>query len=58
MIPTRSDVINKDEVFQILKENEKGKNEREEFMKKEGYPAYTTEIGLNIYSNFVVILFS
>lgn len=34
-----------DEALQMLKENEKNKSEREELMKTEGYPAYTTQIG-------------
>lgn len=47
----RSDVITREEAVQILRENEQSKNERENFVKTKGYPAYTTQIGWLGYSD-------
>ncbi|KZC13538.1 PREDICTED: mitochondrial enolase superfamily member 1-like [Dufourea novaeangliae] len=46
-----TDVITKEEVIKMLKESEKGKTEREELLKKNGYPAYTTQVGWLGYSD-------
>jgi hypothetical protein len=40
-----SDVVTKDEAIAMLKEMLSGKEEREEQMKRVGYPAYTTQAG-------------
>lgn len=40
-----TDVITKEEAIQMLKENEKNKKKNEEFLMKNGYPAYTTQVG-------------
>lgn len=40
-----TDVITKEEAVKLLKENQKGKEEREEMLRKNGYPAYTTQVG-------------
>lgn len=40
-----TDVITKEEAIQLLKQQEVGKEAREEFLLKNGYPAYTTQIG-------------
>lgn len=40
-----SDVVTKDEAVAMLKAMETGKEEREEQMKRVGYPAYTTQAG-------------
>ena len=42
---SRSDVLTKEEAIRMLMDNEAGKNGREETMKAEGYPAYTTQVG-------------
>ena len=46
-----TDVITKEEAIKMLKKNEKGKKEREEMLKKNGYPAYTTQVGWLGYSD-------
>ncbi|XP_076238299.1 mitochondrial enolase superfamily member 1 [Calliopsis andreniformis] len=46
-----TDVITKEEAIKMLKNNEKGKKEREEILKKNGYPAYTTQVGWLGYSD-------
>jgi hypothetical protein len=40
-----SDVVTKEEAIAMLKEMQPGKEEREEQMKRVGYPAYTTQAG-------------
>jgi predicted Zn-dependent protease len=40
-----SDVVTKEEAIAMLKEMQPGKAEREEQMKRIGYPAYTTQAG-------------
>lgn len=40
-----SDVVTKEEAIAMLKAMETGKEEREEQMKRVGYPAYTTQAG-------------
>ena len=46
-----TDVITKEEAIQMLKDNEKGKKGREEMLEKNGYPAYTTQVGWLGYSD-------
>lgn len=46
-----SDVVTKEEAIAMLKEMQPGKEEREEQMKRVGYPAYTTQAGWLGYSN-------
>ncbi|KDR20308.1 mitochondrial enolase superfamily member 1-like isoform X1 [Zootermopsis nevadensis] len=46
-----SDVVTKEEAVAMLKAMETGKEEREEQMKRVGYPAYTTQAGWLGYSN-------
>lgn len=46
-----TDVITKDEAIKILKEKEKNKNARELDLIKNGYPAYTTQVGWLGYSS-------
>ncbi|KAK2584873.1 hypothetical protein KPH14_002470 [Odynerus spinipes] len=46
-----TDLITKDEAIQMLKENENDKKRRTEFLMKNGYPAYTTQVGWLGYSN-------
>lgn len=46
-----TDVITKEEAIKLLKDNEKGKKEREELLRKNGYPAYTTQVGWLGYSD-------
>ncbi|XP_053972762.1 mitochondrial enolase superfamily member 1-like [Hylaeus volcanicus] len=46
-----TDVITKEEALQMLKDNEGGKAEREKFLQKNGYPAYTTQVGWLGYSD-------
>ncbi|OAD57269.1 Mitochondrial enolase superfamily member 1 [Eufriesea mexicana] len=46
-----TDVITKEEAIKLLKDNEKGKEEREELLRKNGYPAYTTQVGWLGYSD-------
>jgi L-fuconate dehydratase len=43
-----SDVITKEEAIAMLYSMQAGKEEREEQMKKIGYPAYTTQAGNHI----------
>ncbi|KAF2895709.1 hypothetical protein ILUMI_10489 [Ignelater luminosus] len=50
-----SDVITKEEAIEILKQGQKGKEERIEKLMKEGYPAYTTQVGWMGYSQEVII---
>ncbi len=40
-----TDALTKEEALAMLKEKEAGKKEREEHVKKVGYPAYTTSVG-------------
>jgi hypothetical protein len=40
-----SDVVTKEEAIAMLKAMQEGKEEREEQMKRIGYPAYTTQAG-------------
>ena len=40
-----SDVVTKEEAIAMLKGMQPGKEEREEQMKRVGYPAYTTQAG-------------
>ncbi|XP_076287925.1 mitochondrial enolase superfamily member 1 [Lasioglossum baleicum] len=46
-----SDVVTKEEAIKMLKTCEKGKKDREELLKKSGYPAYTTQVGWLGYSD-------
>src|SRR5262249_32262840 len=46
-----SDVITKDEAISLLKKNESTKKEREELVRKSGYPAYVTSAGWLGYSD-------
>ncbi|XP_076682725.1 mitochondrial enolase superfamily member 1 [Andrena cerasifolii] len=46
-----TDVITKEEAIKMLKDNEKGKKEREEMLENNGYPAYTTQVGWLGYSD-------
>lgn len=46
-----TDVINKKEALQLLKEKEQGKEERISYLKENGYPAYTTSAGWLGYSD-------
>ncbi|XP_076171858.1 mitochondrial enolase superfamily member 1 isoform X1 [Ptiloglossa arizonensis] len=46
-----TDVITREEAIKMLKDNEKGKSEREKILKKNGYPAYTTQVGWLGYSD-------
>ncbi|CAL7939919.1 unnamed protein product [Xylocopa violacea] len=46
-----TDVITKEEAIKLLKDNEKGKAKREEILRKNGYPAYTTQVGWLGYSD-------
>ncbi|XP_043588981.1 mitochondrial enolase superfamily member 1-like isoform X2 [Bombus pyrosoma] len=39
-----TDVITKEEAVKLLKENQKGKEGREEMLRRNGYPAYTTQV--------------
>lgn len=41
----RSDVLTKEEAIEILTQAQQGKQQREEQVKLEGYPAYTTQAG-------------
>lgn len=45
-----TDIITAEEAIQILYQNQDGKEKREEIMKIEGYPAYTTQVGWIGYS--------
>ncbi|XP_017887328.1 mitochondrial enolase superfamily member 1-like [Ceratina calcarata] len=49
-----TDVITKEEAIKLLKDNEKGKKERVELLRKNGYPAYTTQVGWLGYSDHKV----
>ena len=40
-----SDAISREEALEILRKGQSGKNERLEFLKQTGYPAYTTSAG-------------
>nr|XP_033327897.1 mitochondrial enolase superfamily member 1-like [Megalopta genalis] len=40
-----TDVVTKEEAIQMLRDSENGKKERQEWLKKNGYPAYTTQVG-------------
>lgn len=46
-----TDVITPPEALEILKEKEKGKRERIEYLRRNGYPAYTTSAGWMGYSD-------
>lgn len=46
-----TDVITKEEAIQMLKDSENDKKKREAFLLKNGYPAYTTQVGWLGYSN-------
>ncbi|XP_029039102.1 mitochondrial enolase superfamily member 1-like [Osmia bicornis bicornis] len=46
-----TDVITKEEAIQLLKGSKEGKAKREEILKKNGYPAYTTQVGWLGYSD-------
>lgn len=46
-----TDVVTKEEAIEMLKVGEEGKKEREEFLMKNGYPAYTTQVGWLGYSD-------
>ncbi|XP_054258247.1 mitochondrial enolase superfamily member 1-like isoform X2 [Macrosteles quadrilineatus] len=46
-----SDVLTKQEALEILKQAKEGKQKREEIIKTEGYPAYTTQAGWLGYSS-------
>ncbi|XP_033208921.1 mitochondrial enolase superfamily member 1-like [Belonocnema kinseyi] len=46
-----TDVITKEEALNILKEKQAGKAQREETLIKNGYPAYTTQVGWLGYSD-------
>ncbi|XP_078042782.1 mitochondrial enolase superfamily member 1 [Augochlora pura] len=46
-----TDVVTKEEAIQMLKNGEKGKKERQEWLIKNGYPAYTTQVGWLGYSD-------
>lgn len=46
-----TDVITKEEAIKLLKDNQKGKEEREMILRKNGYPAYTTQVGWLGYSD-------
>nr|XP_034185591.1 mitochondrial enolase superfamily member 1-like [Osmia lignaria] len=46
-----TDVITKEEAIQLLKSSKEGKAKREEILKKNGYPAYTTQVGWLGYSD-------
>lgn len=46
-----TDVITKEEAIQMLRNNEMDKMKREKFLIKNGYPAYTTQIGWLGYSD-------
>lgn len=46
-----TDVVTKEEALKMLKASEKGKKDREELLKKNGYPAYTTQVGWLGYSD-------
>lgn len=46
-----TDVITKEEAIKLLKDNQKGKEEREIILRKNGYPAYTTQVGWLGYSD-------
>ncbi len=46
-----TDAITPEEVLSILKKNEPRKNERTEYLKQHGYPAYTTSAGWLGYSD-------
>lgn len=46
-----TDVINKKEALQLLREREQGKEERISYLKENGYPAYTTSAGWLGYSD-------
>ncbi|CAD1473594.1 unnamed protein product, partial [Heterotrigona itama] len=46
-----TDVITEEEAVELLKVNQKDKEEREEILRKTGYPAYTTQVGWLGYSD-------
>ncbi|XP_031840080.2 mitochondrial enolase superfamily member 1 isoform X2 [Nomia melanderi] len=46
-----TDVVTKEEAIEMLRASEEGKKEREEFLIKNGYPAYTTQVGWLGYSD-------
>jgi L-fuconate dehydratase len=50
-----TDAISKEEALHILRKASGGKAERKEFLKKEGYPAYTTSAGWLGYSDDQVV---
>lgn len=41
-----TDVITKEEAIELLKKGKEGKEERVEKLLKNGYPAYTTQVGI------------
>ncbi|XP_072941258.1 mitochondrial enolase superfamily member 1-like [Epargyreus clarus] len=49
-----TDVITKEEATQLLKEKRAGKDDRVEYLIKNGYPAYTTQVGWMGYSDELV----
>ncbi|XP_065221869.1 mitochondrial enolase superfamily member 1-like isoform X2 [Planococcus citri] len=46
-----SEVITKEEAIEILQRNVEGKSDRETFLRNNGYPAYTTQVGWLGYSD-------
>ena len=50
----RTDVITKEEAIKLLKEKEKNKAEREKDLRRNGYPAYTTQVGELIMCYFTL----
>lgn len=44
----RTDVLTKDEAIQILRSNSGSRKIKEDFMAANGYPAYTTQVGMEI----------
>ncbi|XP_068626646.1 mitochondrial enolase superfamily member 1-like [Battus philenor] len=49
-----TDVITKEEAVQLLKDKKAKKQERIEYLEKNGYPAYTTQVGWMGYSDELV----
>lgn len=46
-----TDVITKEEAIELLRKSAAGKEDREELLKENGYPAYTTQVGWLGYSD-------
>ncbi|EFN85985.1 mitochondrial enolase superfamily member 1 isoform X1 [Harpegnathos saltator] len=46
-----TDMVTKEEVIDMLRKNEPYKKEREELLRRNGYPAYTTQVGWLGYSD-------